>query len=277
MGRVGLLVDSASDLPADILRRRGIGLLPVEVVMPDGSSFMDDEDFEDYEGFFRFLRDSDELPTTVQIPPVRIAHAFEDMLSRYERVVYLSMSSAMSGTYANAVSVAGGFGSRVKVLDSRQISLGYGALALLFHEGLEDADFDKVEELLERIRARFHFYFIIPDLKHLMRGGRIGRASYVAAKVLKIMPVLWVAEDGVIDVAAKVRGIRKAVGWFKSALERWRPEGRIFFSYPLETQLARAVREEIVSSYPHVYWPPRPTTAIHGGPFSVGIAWINGG
>jgi DegV family protein with EDD domain len=245
--------------------------------MPDGTSFMDDESFSDYDGFFRFVRDSDDLPTTVQIPPVRIARAFENMLGRYDRVVYLAMSSAMSGTYNNAVTVAADFGGRVKVLDSKQISLGYGALALLFQERLNGADFDRVEDILEDIQSRFHFYFIIPDLKHLLRGGRVGRASYVAAKILKIMPILWVADDGVIDVAAKVRGTRKAVSWFKSALEKWKPDGRLFFSYPLETQLSRAVRKEIVDTYPHLYWPPRPTTVIHGGPFSVGIAWTGGG
>ena len=69
------------------------------------------------------------------------------------------------------------------------------------------------EEIIEYIKTattRDMPYFLVDDLNHLKKGGRIKASSVAIANLLDIKPILWV-NQGLTQVMDKVRGSKKSV------------------------------------------------------------------
>ena len=105
-----IVLDSTADFPDAPERYPNFRVVPLYVLF--GS-----ESFKDYvemkpDRFYERLRTESQLPTTSQPTPGDFLAAFEEVAPRYERILALTLSSKLSGTFGSAQAAAGMLGGR---------------------------------------------------------------------------------------------------------------------------------------------------------------------
>src|ERR1700722_18667642 len=121
---VVVVTDASSRLPADLLDKWAIRVVPLHILLDGGD-----------------LRDGvDEIPddvyqhhaTTAAATPAELDAAYRQALadSGGDGVVAVHISSALSGTHGVAERTAAELGPAVRVIDSRSAAMGTGFVAL---------------------------------------------------------------------------------------------------------------------------------------------------
>src|SRR5256885_2814329 len=100
-GKVAIVTDSTSDLPAQLARSRGITVVPLTLNF-EGRSLLDGVDIRPSE-FYRKLPNATTHPTTSQPAPGRFAETYAELLNAHDAIVSIHISEKLSGTYASAV------------------------------------------------------------------------------------------------------------------------------------------------------------------------------
>ena len=211
-----IVTDTSANLPSPLLRERGILVLPF-VYRCEGKEHtcLDTEAFDGH-AFYQSIRDGAQVDTS-QINPETFAGLFRKELAEGRDVLFVSMSSGISGSCQSARIAASELREefplrRVEVIDTMGASLGEGIIALLAAE-LRDAGVELDEALpilLDRCR-RMCQVFTVDDLMHLRRTGRVSNFTAIVGTVLNIKPLLKGDETGHIVTFGKLRGRRKAV------------------------------------------------------------------
>ena len=192
--------------------------MPLYVRFGDGS-------YRDYidispEEFYARLRATKEQPRSSQPSPGDFARAVDDLAS-YERVLVLSISAGLSGTYKSARTAAEADPSqRTRAFDSGFVS---GAIVLLA-EAIQrrlarGTDDEEIAELVARFRREARFVFTLDTLEYLVRGGRAGRATAFAGALVSIKPILEVAEGEIVPVG-RVRGRARSLSELAQRFDR---------------------------------------------------------
>ncbi|HZG58389.1 DegV family protein [Paenibacillus sp.] len=214
MAKVRIVVDSTADLPKDVRERLGIEMVPLKVHFGN-ETYLDSVTLSSSD-FFVKLAAAKEMPTTSQPSPVDFVDVYKKLLEEPETVIIsLHLSSAFSGTYQSAVlakSLLEG-DERIRIVDSKSASLGFGLLAIAAAEAAaEGADAEACLARIEEVQQRTQLYFLVDTLEYLHRNGRIGKASAVFGSLLNIKPILSIdPAEGVIYPVDKIRGSRKAM------------------------------------------------------------------
>src|SRR5436190_8515935 len=193
---IAFVSDTACDLPDELVLQYDIGLVPMQLIVDD-RAYRDRLELTAGE-FFRRLRTGHDASTS-QPAPQAFADAYSDGARAADRVIAVAVSSALSGTYANAEAAARRFdtrqaggnpGSRVTVLDSRSASLGEGLLVI---RGVELAaagwEADAIVKELQRVRAQSGGFFTVDNFERLVRSGRLGRGRAWLGTKLNLKPV----------------------------------------------------------------------------------------
>lgn len=159
--------------------------------------------------FYDRLVSSEELPKTSQATPDAFGRIFEELTARGERVVVITVSSRLSGTYQSARIAAEDF-PNVRVVDSRNVSIGAGILAQYACQCAEQGmGLEELTQHLMQKREEIGLVALVDTLKYLKKGGRISGTVAMAGELLNIKPVITV-KDGEIEILGKARGSKKA-------------------------------------------------------------------
>src|ERR687895_2171768 len=135
MGDVAIVTDSTAYLPAELLGRHGIHVVPLYVVF-GGDRTVPEVEITDYDAFFEELRSADQLPTTSQPSVGDFTSAYEPLLADGRQVVSIHISGGLSGTpeaarqAKAALERDGAGGERIEVVDSTTAAGGLGFLVL---------------------------------------------------------------------------------------------------------------------------------------------------
>lgn len=208
--KIAILVDSCTDVMPEQLEALHIFSVPVTIIYQDGE-YRDKIDIDIQEIYERLPV---ETPKT-SLPSGDIIIETLNHIKRegYEKLLIVSISSALSGTCNMMRLIAEEYqGLDIRVIDSRSISYGAGAQAVLAAE-LADKGFT-FEEIIEAVEFSIResgIYFCLATLEYLARGGRIGKVSAVLGSLLKIKPIITCNPEGAYAIAAKVRGRAQAI------------------------------------------------------------------
>ena len=223
---VRIITDSASDLSREAAGKLGVEVIPISVFFGE-REYLDGENMTAQE-FFERLIETDELPRTCQIPPYRFEEVFRRVRDVGDTVVYISMSSKLSGSFQSAV-MAAEEDSGVYVVDSENVSIGEQILVLLAarlrDQGLSAGE---IAGKLEGRRGDVRVLALLDTLEYLKKGGRISSAVAFAGGVLSIKPVVAV-ENGEVVLVGKARGSKNGNNLLRSFVER---AGGIDFDMP---------------------------------------------
>jgi DegV family protein with EDD domain len=202
---VGIVTDSAADLPEDVIRAHGIQVVPC--VLVEGENIYRDGVDITAEEYHQRLTDGGELPTTSQPPPGAFLEAYRRAAESAEEVVAVIVGSNLSGTFASAEAAASRLDSPITLVDSLGISLLQGLLVLKATELAELATppADIAAELA-RIRRQSGILFTVDRFDRLLASGRVGRGQAWLGTVLGVKPILS------LDVEGKIVPLGKAIG-----------------------------------------------------------------
>ena len=207
--------DTSANLPAPLCKKLGIGVLPFHFIHNGGAEqcCLDTDAFP-YDAYYEDLKNGG-VATTSMINSEAYREIFEREAEAGNDVLYIGMSSGISGAYGASALAAREAGERYpqhrfEVFDTKGASLGEGLLVLAAQKLQKaGADLQKVLRELDRLRTHMMQIFTVDDLMYLKRGGRISRMKAVIASVLNIKPILQGDEEGRIVVTNKTVG-RKA-------------------------------------------------------------------
>lgn len=206
-----IVTDSSLDLPPKIIENLGIDIMPMKYVINDECYTDGDLKTED---FYSQLRQG-VLTSTTQINTEEFLEFFSKYLEEGKDVLYVGFSSGLSGTYNNAVLASNQLleiypNNKVRVVDSLSASIGQG---LLIYQTVlkkrEGYSLEQLEEWIAQNRAKVCHWFMVDDLYHLKRGGRVSSAVAIIGSVLNVKPLLFVDNEGKLQISEKARGRRK--------------------------------------------------------------------
>jgi hypothetical protein len=276
--RVAIVCDSACDLPDAVLDRYGIAIVPLQVLFGD-EVFLDRLELAPAE-FYRRLRGSGPPPTTSQPTPAQFSSTFEHARAEADGVVAVLLSSALSGTYANAEAARRSFAAGgVYLVDSRSASFGVGLLALRGAE-LADAGWEAaaIASELERVRGQSGMFLTVDTLEYLLRSGRVSRMQSWLGGLLDMKPILSLDREGKVVAAARVRGQAALLGRVCRLLDRVLPPERRRLRFGVAhadtPELAEQVRRALAERYHPLEVLVSPATGVlaaHVGPGAWGV------
>jgi DegV family protein with EDD domain len=209
MAGVAVVTDSTAYLPAGLVERHGIKVVPLYIVF-GGDRTVHETAITDYPAFFDELRAAETLPTTSQPSVGDFIEVYEPLLAAGDEVVSIHISGGLSGTPAAARQAAealerdGKGGERISVVDSTTAAGGLGLLCLVAaHEADAGASAEEVERKVSDARGELKMWFAVDTLEFLRRGGRIGAASAWIGSTLRVKPILTV--EGEMTPVERVR------------------------------------------------------------------------
>ena len=220
-----IITDSTCDLPASVIHELDLHVIPMEYIIDGICHLHDIEDQEEKtRAFYDGLR-AGSVSTTSMINTARFSEVFSSYLEEGTDILYISFSSALSGTY-NAARIAAeemreAYPERtISTVDSRAASIGQGLL--VYHAGVLKGQGMPLEELtpwLEEKKDNLCHWFTVEDLHHLKRGGRISALSANVGTALSIKPILHVDLEGKLLTQGKVMGRKKSLSELVSRMK----------------------------------------------------------
>jgi DegV family protein with EDD domain len=194
--QVVVVTDSAADIPELELERLGLHLIPVRVHFGN-HSYLDKVSLSPAQ-FYRELASNPQHPKTSQPPPGDFRRMYEFLSAHYSAVVSISVTSKVSGTFNAAVSAAARVdGKRVTVLDSGNVSLGQGLIAIRAAEAAQrGASAQQVIAAAKATIQRCVTFALLSNLDYAVRGGRVPRAMKLFADMLRFATILRSHADG---------------------------------------------------------------------------------
>lgn len=208
---IKIITDSSCDLPQDLVDKHGISVVSLHVTFENDETFTERLTISP-EQFWKRMADSRELPKTSRPTPEAFAAAFREALANHASVVFIGLSSALSGTFESAQLAAKSVPGDIHLIDSLTGSLGLGILAVKAHEFIDSGV--NVQAVVDRIidyRNGMTTLFTMDSLENLIKGGRVGRLPGFIGTMLSIRPIGRAGDRGQIDVLEKVRGRAKSL------------------------------------------------------------------
>jgi DegV family protein with EDD domain len=214
-----IMTDSAANLSDATLAQYDVTALSYHATI-DGKEFACYERGRDHvaacKEYYSAMRAGAEVKTTM-INVQAFIDAFEPVLQAGRDVLFIGMSSGLSGTFHAATLAAQELradypGRRCVAVDAMSASLGEGLnVCTAAQMRAEGKSLDEVLDWLIANRMTMHNEFTVTDLKYLRKGGRISSIVALAGTLLNIKPLLAASRQGTIVMLGKERGEKKAL------------------------------------------------------------------
>ena len=209
MKKIGVVTDSHSGISQKLAEEMGITVIPMPFYVEDKCYY--EEVSLSREEFFEKLRAGVKVATS-QPSPAEVTDVWDKLLEEYETLVYIPMSSGLSGGCATAMLLAQDepYADRVFVVDNGRVSTPQQCTIIDALELIEEGySAGEIKEMLEKAKGDLVIYIGVDTLENLKRGGRISATSAMLGTVLNIKPGLKF-DIGTLDVYKKCRGFAKA-------------------------------------------------------------------
>ncbi len=276
--KTAIVTDSTAYLPIELREQLDIHMIPLTVTL-DGVAYEEEIDIQTIE-FYDKVRGNGPLPKTSQPPVGKFVELFETLKEQYDTVISIHLSSGISGTYAGAVQ-AGGMvdGIEVYAFDSELSCYLQGFYVIRAAElAQQGAAPEQILAELAEMKKTMRAYFMVDDLAHLQRGGRLSGAQAFIGGLLQVKPLLHF-QDKVIVPYEKIRTRKKAMKRIADMLAEDAAtmplEASIIHANRLEE--AEAWRAELTEQMPDVHFTIShfgPVIGTHLGEGAMGLGWV---
>lgn len=219
-----LISDSTADLPLEIINEINVDIIPFSYSIGEEvyKYYLNDKD-GDITEFYSKLKGG-AMPVTSQVNPETYIEYFEKYVKEGKDVLYLCFSSGLSGSYQTSLLGLSMLKdtypeANVEIIDSLCASVGEGIL--LYHVAKmkeQGASLEETKQWILENRNNIRHWFMVEDLFHLKRGGRVSAVEAMVGSALKIKPILSVDNEGKLFVKSKARGTAKALDYLANKL-----------------------------------------------------------
>ncbi|EKO1912431.1 DegV family protein [Clostridium botulinum] len=211
-----IFTDASCDLPRNFIDENNIPFLGLMCNFK-GKDWEDDFGKTlSYEEFYTGIKKG-EMPSTSQINEYRFEEKFKELLKEERPIIYIAMSSGLSGTVNSAKMareeiLAQNEKADITIIDTKCSSIGQG---LLVYNAVQMAKEGKSkEEIVKWInenKDKVNHWFMVENLTHLKRGGRVSATSATIGTLLNIRPIIHIEKDGTLKNITNIRGSKKAI------------------------------------------------------------------
>jgi len=203
MSSVAILTDSNSGITQEQAENLGVYVIPMPFYI-DGEMFLEGINLSQEEFYKKLSEDAD--ISTSQPSIGELTQMWDALLKKYDEIIFIPMSSGLSGTCQTATMLAAEYDKKVEVVNNQRISVTQKRSVLdakmLAEKGKNAA---QIKEILEKEKLESSIYITLETLKHLKKGGRITPGAAAVGTILNIKPVLQIQGDK-LDAYAKARG-----------------------------------------------------------------------
>jgi DegV family protein with EDD domain len=210
--KTAIVTDSSAYLSPEEAKALDVTVVPLTVIFGDEEQFENETITSD--DFYTRMRTETILPTTAQAPLFRLDEEYRRLAAEgYDVVLSIHLSAALSGMVDSLRGFVADYEPiKVIVVDSQSISAGLGYQVKLARRLLEAGlTPSEIIPVLERFNRDVYVWFVVDDLKHLLRTGRISGSTAFLGNLLAIKPILSLNE-GKIEPVGKERTARRAIG-----------------------------------------------------------------
>jgi DegV family protein with EDD domain len=275
---IRIFTDSAADLEPSEFADYHIGLIPLSITV-DQRVYQADLQFNKQD-FFRMLEATPIFPTTSQPAPADFEEIFEEARQKGDEILYISISSALSGTFqcASVVKEMGGY-DNVYLVDSLSATLGM-KLLVLHAAWLRDRGFPTAEiaARVEKLRSRVRLYAGLDTLEYLQKGGRLSKAAAGLGTLARVKPVVTLSQAGTVQVAGKCLGKGKAMSQISTLMAETPPDTRfpVYGIYSSQDNNLQELEEKLAHKGQSVSaeFGIGPVIGAHIGPGAYGVVYI---
>ena len=202
MSKIAVITDSNAHITPQEAEKLGISVVPMPFTISD-------ETF--YEGinltreeFYEKMESGASIATS-QPSPSDVMSIWDEALKTHDEVVYIPMSSGLSGSCQSARMLADDYDGKVQVVNNQRISVTQKRSVL---DALEMAEMGmsaaEIREELEHVKYESSIYIMLDTLYYLKKGGRITPAAAAVGTLLRIKPVLQIKGER-LDAFSKAR------------------------------------------------------------------------
>ena len=217
MKKTAIVTDSNSGITPAEAEELGIYLVPMPFFI-DGELFYEGVNLS-HEDFYSKMAAGADISTS-QPTPGAVLDIWDTLLEDHDELVYIPMSSALSGSCATAEALAEDYDGRVTVVDNQRISATQRQSVLDAVSMVNDGqDASRINEVLLRDKLEASIYITVDTLKYLKKGGRITAAAAAFGTVLGIKPVLQIQGEK-LDAFAMAHGMKSAKKHMLDAVEK---------------------------------------------------------
>lgn len=209
MKKIGIVTDSHSSISQEMAKELGIYVLPMPFYFNE-ECFYENIDLS-REEFFEKLKTNNKVSTS-QPSPEEVMKIWDKALEECEQILYIPISSGLSGSCSTATGLARDedYEGKVFVVDNGRVSTPMHRSILdaleLIREGYEAP---QIKKILEDARDKMVIYIAVETLEYLKKGGRVSATTAAIGSLLNIKPVLKF-DVGILDTYKKCRGFKKA-------------------------------------------------------------------
>jgi DegV family protein with EDD domain len=276
---IRVVTDSTADIPAEMSASLGITVVPCYVVF-GSESYLDGVELTRQQYYDKLLT-TRVFPTTAAPPPAFYEEAYRRLAEETDEIISIHLTSNYSGLYSSAAVAAREVTeTRIAVIDSGQITMGYGWMAVAAAEAARrGATLEEIVTLVEGMKARSRVLAVLDTLEFLRRGGRVDWLVAMVGTLLRVKPMVGVYL-GEVKLLERVRTLERSVGRLLERIQALGPLERAIVLHANAPELADRVTEQLQAIFPN--WEPLITQAgvaiaSHAGPGAVGIGCVTAG
>ena len=275
---VKIVTDSTCDIDRALAEQLGITIVPA-YVMIDDVAHRQGIDINPTQ-FYQRLGASSRLPSTSQPTPADFAEGMEPLVNAGNQIVCITVPRQLSGTYNSAVQAGQQFADgAVTVIDAGTASVGHmlQVIAAAEDAGAEDATAESVAAAAQGRAAQAFGYVAVDTLEYLQKGGRIGKAQAFMGSLLKVKPILKVADGEVLPVD-RPRNQRRALQRLEELVREHGSASKLGIAYSTDAAPAEEVRSRLSDLAPaEQTYTVQIGSAIgtHVGPGAVAVATLS--
>lgn len=273
---VKVITDSTADIPAELVHKLGITVVP-SYVMFGTESYRDGIELSRQQ-FYEKLVSTREIPSTAAPPPAVYQETYRRLAEETEEMVSIHLASRYSGIYSSATVAARDVaGAQIAVIDSDQVSMGCGWLVVAAAEAAQrGASYEEIVTLVQGMKPRTRVLAALGTLEYLHRGGRVDWVQAMVGTLLRIKPIIEV-HLGEIRLLERARTLGRSLGRLLARVQALGPLERAIVLHTNAPDLASGFADELHRVDPgweRLIEQAGVTIASHAGPGAVGVACV---
>jgi DegV family protein with EDD domain len=276
--KTAVVTDSTAYIPKEMREQLNIHMIPLSVIF-GLETYQEEKEISATE-FFEEVR-TRELPTTSQPPVGEFVELYTRLAAEYDDVISIHLSSGISGTYQGAVAAAEMVeGIKVHAFDSEISCMVQGFYVLEAAEwALQGKSAKEILDRLEDMRETIQAYFIVDDLAHLQRGGRLSSAQAIIGSLLQVKPLLHFVDKKIVPfekVRTRKKAMKRVANLLGEAVKGGEPYRAVIIHANREAE-AYEWKKELESIYSNVEFMISyfgPVIGSHLGEGSMGLGWV---
>ena len=281
MSKVRIITDSNSGITVEDARELGVTVLPMPFSINEEVYF--EQESLTHEQFYEELAAGKDIMTT-QPSPAQVMGIWDEALKVYDEIVYIPMSSGLSGSYQTAAMLAEDYEGKVHVVNNQRISVTQRQSVLDALRLLEAGKSAKeIKDILEEDKFNSSIYLMVDTLVYLKKGGRITPAAAALGTLLKLKPVLQIQGER-LDAFAKARTLSQAksiiINAVKSDIDKRfgglsKENISLHMAYAHDLDRILEFKEEVLKEFPGYdinLYPLSLSVATHIGPGCIALA-----